>query len=66
MAMRMVAIPNIHSLCIDSGIRKGNVDNIELTAAPPAIVATTAGRTQHSKVPDEVNNANTLKALSFI
>ena len=66
MVIRMAAIAKIHSLCMDRGIRNGNADSIELTAAPPAMVATTAGSTQHSKVPDEVNNVKTLKALSFI
>ena len=62
----MVATPNIYSLYIDKGIKNGKTDNIELTAAPPAIVATTAGRTQHSKVPEDVNSVKRLRALSFI
>ncbi len=62
----MAAIRNIHSLFIDKGIKNGNAESIELTAAPPAIVATTAGNTQQSRVPEEVNSVTTLNALSFI
>ena len=50
----------------ENGMRNGKAESIELTAAPPAIVATTAGSTQHNSVPDEVNKVKTLKALSFI
>ena len=66
MAIKMAETPNIHPLFMDNGMRNGKAESIELTAAPPAIVATTAGSTQHNSVPDEVNKVKTLKALSFI
>ena len=53
-AIKTPAPAKIRSLFFDKGINQGNVDNIEPTAAPPAIVATMAGNTQQSKVPEDV------------
>ena len=54
---------NIHSLCMDSGISHGNIVNNAPTDAPPAIVATTIGRTQQTNVPDEVKKGKNTNNL---
>ncbi|OUV42060.1 MAG: hypothetical protein CBC68_04520 [Candidatus Marinimicrobia bacterium TMED108] len=43
----------------DSVTKKGNKLTIELSAAPPAKAATTMGKAQQIKVPDEENKART-------
>lgn len=64
--MSMTAAPrNIHSLLADNGTIQGNIEIIEVTAAPPAKAATAAGSAQHINVPVEVNSARKLDAFCF-
>lgn len=64
--MSITAAPrNIHSLLADNGTIQGNIEIIEVTAAPPAKAATAAGSAQHINVPVEVNRARKLDAFCF-
>ena len=68
MASITIKIPapkNIQFLTSESEIIQGKIVIIDTTAAPPANVATIAGRTQQISVPKEPNNVNMLINLFF-